>query len=51
MDCNTFEEIKLRVQRAQLQEAFERAGAFPEILVEKDTQLVADHSYDQSARR
>lgn len=36
-----FERIKARVKQAQLQESFQLAGAFPQILAEKDEELAA----------
>lgn len=41
MDRSKFNQIKARVKQAQLRESFERAGAFPAILAEKDAQLAA----------
>jgi hypothetical protein len=41
MDRSKFEQIKARVKQAQLRESFERAGAFPAILAEKDAELEA----------
>lgn len=41
MDRSKFEQIKARVKQAQLRESFERAGAFPAILAEKDARLAA----------
>ena len=44
-----FERIKERVKQAQLRESFERAGAFPQILAEKDAELAAVEKLLQEA--
>ena len=41
MTKQEFERIKARVKQAQLQESFQLAGAFPQILAEKDEELAA----------